>query len=139
MGSFEFLEHTADVALRLKAKDIDELFITGANALFLLTTEYTPTHTSRRTITLEAKTQEDLLVYWLNELISIFYTYRFLPGCYNVHVTKGDVCTISGSVEGEVVDFKECKITTEIKAATYHGLSIEKEQDTLKVDIIFDV
>jgi len=141
MVDFEFLEHTADIAVRVYAPSMEDLFISSAKVMFGIITDYESSSVKKRNIYLEAKSCEDLLVYWLNELLSLFYSYNFLPYAYNIKIgkktTKEKKYFLKGEVEGEIVPSPEVK--TEVKAATYHDIKIEKNHERFKVDIVFDV
>jgi len=76
MKDYEYIEHTADVAVRVYGNSLEELFRNAAQATFSLITDYTPSEDKERDIDLEGKTLEDLLVNWLNELISVFFASR---------------------------------------------------------------
>ena len=137
MVDFEFLEHTADIAVKVKANTLNDLFTDTAKVMFHLITDYQPTSSNKRKIYLKSETMEDLLIYWLNELLSLFYTYNFLPAGYNINLDKKKMCFLKGEVYGEYCS--ELNINTEVKAATYHNVNIEKKNGKFKVEIVFDV
>ena len=140
MKRYEFLEHTADVRVRIYGVTSEELFENAAFALFSLLTDYKPQRIKERTLTLDAEIQEDLLVHWLNELITLFFTYKFLPAQYSLKIEeKPSTKVLQAVVSGEDFDPYKNKINMEIKAATYHEVKIEKDKGGFKVDIIFDV
>jgi len=139
MERFEIIEHTADVRVRVYGENIEELFKNAAYALFSLITNYEVEENKEKKINLEADTLEDLLVNWLNELISIFFAYKFLPKSYNVSIKEGAPNMLESSIRGGDFSPYEKKIDLEIKAATYHNLKIERDKDILKAEIIFDV
>ena len=138
MKKYEFIEHTADVGVRVYGKTLEELFINSAEALFHLITDYKPRKVHEREIFLEGHTLEDLLAYWLNELVSIFFTYRFIPKSYNIAINEKKR-KIWGKLIGDYLDPMVAKIKIEVKAATYHNLKIERIKTGFKVEIIFDV
>jgi SHS2 domain-containing protein len=80
-------------------------------------------------------------VVWLNELISMFFAYKFLPAKYNIKITHDEpqYKVLEGALMGEQFNPYENKISREIKAATYHNLKIEKIDKKWQAEIIFDV
>lgn len=137
---FEFLEHTADISIRIHGKTIEELFINAVTAMFTILADRKDKKgkEEKRKISIKAENVEDLLIYWLNELLSLFYTYNFCPLVYNnIELKKKDGCLLTAEIKGAISDNIEIK--TEIKAATYHNIRIEKEKGNFRVDIVFDV
>lgn len=139
MEKFEPIEHTADVGIRVYSATLEGLFRNAAEALVSLFTDKLIPQTSKKTIRIEGKTLEDLLVNWLNELISVFFTYKFLASGYNITIQKKDIYLLEAEVSGADFDPYKSKIKAEIKAATYHNLAITKTDGHFKVEIIFDV
>jgi SHS2 domain-containing protein len=136
---FEFIEHTADVRVKVYGESVKEIFENAAVALFTLLTNHKSKGNEKKKIFLETQTMEDLLVNWLNELLSCFYTYNFLPAKYNIRIEDGKAKVIRGVLEGEFFSPYTHKINMEVKAATYHNLKIEKNNRGFKAEIIFDV
>ena len=139
MEDFEYIEHTADVGIRVFGKDLEKLFENAARATFSLITEHEPGEDKEREANLEGQTLEDLLLNWLNELISVFFTYKFLPASYNINIEAGNPNKLEAKLKGTEYDPYSKEIKLEIKAATYHNLRIEKTQQGYKTEIIFDV
>jgi len=133
-GRFEQVEHTADLALRVFAESLDELFATAASAMFSQLADLTRVvATSQVQVVLEAPGAESLLVDWLNELLYL-------------HETRGEVYTeftfdelSRRRLRATVCGGKAAQTYTIIKAATYHDLSIREAHDGLVATIVFDV
>jgi len=140
MRDFEFIEHTADLGLRVYGKTSEDLFKNYANTLFSLLTNYKPKCIITKKLTLQAQTLSELLVDWLNELLSVFFADKFLPREYCLKITddKGGKI-LQAEINGEEFDFEKNKIKREIKAATYHGLKIEENKKGYAAEVIFDV
>ena len=140
MKNYEFIEHTADVGIRVYGKDLKSLFKNVAVALFSLIVEFShqPDKDQERIVRLEAETYEDLLINWLNELISVFFTYKFLPKSYNINISEG-LPRLEARLTGAIYDPYSKPINMEIKAATYHNLKIERDSQGFRAEIIFDV
>jgi len=141
MKNYEFIDHTADIAMKAYGETVSELFINSAKGLFSSIYPDKPPRTvkmNERHIHIKAEIIEDLLVSWLNELISIFYTYHFLPKSYNIEIKDNNEKTIKGIIKGNYINIDESKIATEIKSAAYN-IRIERNKRGFETTIIFDV
>lgn len=140
MKDFEFIEHTADVGIRVFGKNREELFKSASRALFSLLIKYQPKNIKKKEINLEAQDLGELLVNWLNELISLFFAYKFLPGEYNIEIKEAEGRKIlRAAIFGEDFDPYERKINREVKAATYHNLKLEETSKGWMAEVIFDI
>lgn len=91
MEKFEFIEHTADLGLRVYGTTLEDLFKNYATILFNLLTDHRPKNIITKKITLQAQTLTELLADWLNELLSLFFADKFLPQEYRLKITD-DKC-----------------------------------------------
>ncbi len=146
---FEFLDHTADTAVRLTAADPSGLVQSAVDALrciylgeeegALLADRVDSGPTTRFPIVLEAEDGEALLIDLLGELIFLFDTRRFLCGRVEIE----NVCLeCPSSLKGTLVGTTptgELQIKTEVKAATYHAVQIRRDGRGLTVDVVFDL
>ena len=140
MKDFEFIEHTADMGIRVYGENIGGLFKNAATVLFKLLTDYQPRGDKEKEITLVAETLDELFVNWLNELISSFFTYNFISADYFIDIEeKPNSKILKARIAGEDFDAYKNKINTEIKAATYHDLKIKKTDEGYMAEVIFDV
>ena len=140
MKKYEFLEHTADIRVRVLGTTITELFQNAAEALFSILVNHAAKKNTHISIELKASSYEELLVNWLNELLSRFYADKFLSAGYPVVIENSqNDYILRAKLEGEIIDFSEHAIKDEVKAATYHGLSITKHADRLSAEVVFDV
>lgn len=70
MANHRQIDHTADLALELRASSEPELLAEGARAIVSLLTEGAPVEgTDPRRLELAAIDREDRLVQWLNEIL----------------------------------------------------------------------
>lgn len=86
-------------------------------------------------MSLEGEAVEDLLVGWLNELIYLVNTRRWLPA--RVHQLSLEGTTLRAELEGAPLG--EARPALEIKAATFGGLAVRREPDGWKATVILDV
>ncbi|MCK5289101.1 MAG: archease [Candidatus Omnitrophica bacterium] len=144
MKKFEFIEHTADLGIRVFGDSLSDLFKNAAYALFSLLIEEKTEESEKKEIkeklVLEAEGLDELFVTWLNELISLFFIYNYLPLDYVLILEdKKDTKILKVDLKGEDVSIYSDRIIREIKAATYHHLQIKEDNGKYVAEVIFDV
>jgi SHS2 domain-containing protein len=135
---YETFEHTADLGLRVRAADLNQLFAEAAEALFSAIVDDLATVEPKQKI--EVSLQGDDLSYllfdWLNELLYRFDTEHLLFGKFEVKIEEQN---LRASAWGEKLDPSRHSLAHEVKAITYHGLRVEKENDGWLAEIIVDI
>src|SRR4051812_32851331 len=123
MGTIEVFDHTADVGLRIRARDRDDLFRTAAEGLFdyIVTNRDEVREEVADPVRLEAESDEELLAVWLNELIFRCETRHVLYGTFEVRVAE-DGRSLEAQIRGEGIDRGRHVLDHEVKAVTRHGL-----------------
>jgi SHS2 domain-containing protein len=146
---YETFEHTADLGLRVRAVDLNQLFAEATQALFSAIVDDLATVEPKQKI--EVSLQGDDLGYllfdWLNELLYSFDTEHFLFGKFEVRITDSgtvgrpchNMMTLQGLAWGEPLDASRHSLAHEVKAITYHGLRVEKENDGWLAEVIVDI
>ncbi len=138
MQDYELIEHTADVGIRVKGKDLEELFKNAALAMFdIIAERERAEHLIQETIAIEQAglDLEELFVNWLNELLSLSATKELIFSDFQIkklNKNKFQAVAVGSGI-------KNYKINTEIKAATYHKLKLEKVKAGWSAEVIFDV
>jgi len=140
-GSFEFVEHTADIAARLRACTPAGVFEVAAAAMTEAVTDRgTVLPATERAVDLVAAELDLLLVDWLEELLFLFETEGFLVHDAHVQITERTrEYVIHGTVRGERRDSARHPLKLLIKAVTYHGLHIVETADGCEATVIFDI
>jgi SHS2 domain-containing protein len=150
MEKFKVLDISGDVGLNAFGKNIDEAFINVATGMYSLITN-TDAIKEERTIdvSVESYSLDGLLVLWLNELIFHFDAYGFIgkkiiitefpPSLTHRGMGGGQTYKLKATISGEEFDPERHEGKLLIKAATYHKLRIEKVDDILEIDVIFDI
>ena len=139
---FEAVEHTADLAYIVRGRTHEELFENAARGLtaFLLDlSSIEPRETDE--LILVGQDLEELLISWLNEVIFREETRQRVYSRFEVtFVGEG---TLTARCHGEQLDPNRHRIQTDIKAATYHDLHIERVVDAdpphYAVRIVLDI
>jgi SHS2 domain-containing protein len=142
--AFEYLDHTADTAVRLRARDGPDLFREATRALLSILLDEAASAPAAAVesidVRLEAEDAEALLIDYLNELIFLFDSRRFLAAELEVGVLRLEKpALLEAVVKGETYDPARHKAKTEIKAATFHGLEIRRTGGGLEADVVFDL
>ena len=117
---------------------LPELFEQAAEALtFILTDPETIRIKKTRKLLLEAKTDEELLITWLNEFVYLFDTEGLLFKDFEVLSIHDH--HLEALAQGEIYMEGRHPIKTAVKAATYHQLKIENHQGVWTAQVIFDL
>lgn len=135
---YEIFEHTADVGLRARATDLNELFAEAARALFslILANPDSVRPVQEASIRIEGDQIEDLLFDWLAELLYRFDANHLLFRDFDVAV---DAAGLEATARGEPVDLGRHELEMELKAITYHGLTVRREGDGWLAEVIVDI
>jgi SHS2 domain-containing protein len=142
MSGFEEVEHVADLALRVRGRDLADLLVNAARGLTWLLSpaeqEVGPAQDrvsgeQVHRVEVEAFDAEGLLVEWLSELLYLAERERFVGRTFSIlEVTP---TRMRATVRGAPVE----KLARHIKAVTYHQLAIVQTAEGLETVIVFDV
>ncbi|HKQ31965.1 MAG TPA: archease [Thermodesulfobacteriota bacterium] len=136
--SFEVLEHTADVGVRVHGENLAELLKNAALALLSLITERETVRPDEEIVfEVEAETGEELLVKMLSEILYLHEVRKMVFADAEIELT--DALKLRGRLRGEKTDTSRHELLLDIKAATYHNLKIERVNDRFMAEIIFDI
>lgn len=140
MGTIEVFDHTADAGLRIKAGDLNDLFVTAAEGLFDYVVANREAVQIARTevLTLRSDSTADLLVDWLNELIFRCETQHVLFGDFDVKISQ-DGLSLEAEIGGQEIDRDRHILDHEVKAVTHHGVSLEREGEEWVAEVILDI
>ena len=132
---YELLEHAADVMVRCNGKTLEECFENSAYAMYDQIVDASKIeHSVTREIEVSGSDDEERLYSFLSELLFITDCESLVFNQFKVSFNDDKViCT----AEGEPLDLKRHHAKAEIKAVTYHMLSVNREEPS--VTVIFDV
>ena len=140
MGTIETFDHTADVGLRIRAGDLDDLFVTAAEGLF----DYVVANRDQvrpeeiEKVALHDDSTVDLLATWLSELVFRSETHHRLFSQFEVLLNE-DGLGLVATIRGEAIDRDRHVLDHEVKAVTRHGLSLERDGDGWVAELILDI
>lgn len=141
MKKFEFLEHTADVKIRVFGDSLEDLF---KNALLgmteiqsqisnLRTQNYNSKLKTKRKIKIESADRESLLVDFLSEVLTLSDTNQEVyPEISNIKIENN-------KLEAEILGYKVDRFDEDIKAVTYHGVRVVEKEGKWEAEIVFDI
>jgi SHS2 domain-containing protein len=134
----EFFEHTADLGLRARAANLDDLFAEAARALFSAVVEDlgTVVASQRLPVRVAGVDKEFLLFDWLKALLYHFDAEHLLFSRFEVKV---GVDGLEGAAWGELMDPARHELNHEVKAITLHGLKVEQTSDGWLAEVIVDI
>ena len=138
MPGFQIVEHTADVGVLATGDTFGEalsFLARGAISLMLEPGEFQARDVV--TVEVEATDAEALAVDWLNELLYLYEAEGFVPVDVSVETTE-DGSKLTAQCRGERVNTAARELVTEVKAATYHGVSVRHDGEW-RVQVILDV
>jgi SHS2 domain-containing protein len=140
VGTIETFDHTADVGLRVRGADLDDLFRTAAEGLF----DYVVANRAEvRTddvekVSLREDAPADLLAAWLSELIFRSETHHRVFRDFDVRVEDAGT-RLDATIYGEAIDRDRHVLDHEVKAVTRHGLSLRREGEGWVAEMILDI
>ncbi len=144
MKKYKLIDHTADIGCEIFGKTKKELFANSVAAVFELmlgrrtfseTNENTALET--KSLTVEGADLEDLFINFLREVLYLFNGEEWVVvDCKPLQVTNKHIVV---QLTGEPYISTKHQVKMEIKAVTYHGLSVKKTKTGWVAKVIFDV
>ncbi len=130
---FREIEHTADWEIQVWATDLPGLFEQAARGMYaLMGARLRNEPRQDRRLHLEASDAESLLVAFLSELLFLGEQEGLGFDGYKIKI---DGPSMRAELTGAPLD----SIDKEIKAVTYHRLSIQQTETRIEVNVVFDV
>jgi len=132
-AGYRELEHTADWELEVWAPDLSGLLEQAARGMYWLSgTRLENAKRAARKFRVTAIDAESMLVSFLNELLYLGETEGVAFDTYQITV---DGQTLMASLEGAPIT----GLDKQIKAVTFHNLSIRASEKGIETTIVFDV
>jgi len=136
--SYEILEHTADVRVRVYGESFVDLLRNSALAMMALITGIEAVKPEGDVeFEVEGETGEEILVKMLGEILYLHQVRKMVFSDVALELTEGK--KLKGRLRGEKIDPERHELELDIKAATYHNLKIQKVNDRFMAEIVFDI
>lgn len=138
MKTYEPINHTADMGIRVWGRTKKELFRNAAEGMFDLIAEKKGILPKKKiNINVNAPDLRELFVSWLRELL---YQYSAKGLVFKRFMISELTDTqLRAEAAGERMDLNEHIFKNDLKAVTYHGLEIRKTKAGWQTQVIFDV
>jgi len=139
MKKFEFVDiTTADAAFVAYGKDLNELFVNAALAMFevMINTKQVKPKVKRE-IKVNGNDLESLMFNWLNSLLVYVDGENLAFSNFDVEVDEKKF-NLKAICKGEKINRKKHETRTVVKAATYHKLEVKKDK-FWKARVIVDI
>jgi SHS2 domain-containing protein len=135
--SYELIDHTADVGIRVTAESRGALFETAALALTELMTDTTTVEPKlERTLELQEESLDLLLVCWLQEILYLLDTEGLVFSVFEVRI---EGAKLQATLRGEPFNRGVHPSKSDVKAVTYHHLEVTPQGDGWEARVIVDV
>jgi len=136
-GSYELIDHTADVGIRVTAASPDALFETAALALTeLMTDTATVEPRLERSMELKEESLDLLLVCWLQEILYLMDTEGLVFSVFEVRI---EGTALQATLRGEPFNPEVHPRKSDVKAVTYHHLEVATHGDGWEARVILDI
>ena len=135
---FETFSHTADLGLRVRAADLPTLLAEAGRGLcaMIVANLADVRPVQQETITIEGTDADYLLFDWLTELLYRFDTEHLLLAEFDVEVNAGGLKAVC---RGERLDRTRHQLEHEVKAITYHALTVQQTDNGWLAEVIVDI
>jgi SHS2 domain-containing protein len=140
---YRFLDHTADVAVEIRGRNLEEAFEQTAYSLMETITpslKLISPEIEREIIT-EAEDKGALLFDFLTEFLYLFDVDDLVFNNIKVQPIRKeqDKYFLKAIVKGEKFDKNKHEPGSEVKAITYSFMNIEEKKNRVKINIVFDI
>jgi len=137
---YEFLEHTADLKIRIEESSLDEAFKTAAMAIKQAMAEnVSVAQKITRVVSVEGKDLQDLLYNFMEEFIFLLDADDFiLAEVIDVEVNRDEeknIWVLSSTIIGD--NASSYRFSNDVKAITFNEMKIEEDKEHEKVVIQF--
>jgi len=136
--NYQIIDHTADLGIIVRGADAKDLFISAGYAMTdLMVKGDISEKGAKRKVLVEGEDFPDLMVRWLSEILYLFDGEHILVSAIEI----SSISPIRLQSTLTVVPLKRGhhEILREIKAVTYHQISVDKTKDGWEAKVIFDI
>jgi SHS2 domain-containing protein len=137
-AGFQILEHPSDLGIEASGSTIGEAFEQAALGLVTVIAERESIEPlDERLIELDAQDSENLLVRWLSEILYLYDGKDYLVK--EARIDSISPTNLRARLLGERYQPEKHTLKLDVKAVTYHQLSIETKNDRTTVRVFLDI
>jgi SHS2 domain-containing protein len=135
---YAIVEHPSDLGIEASAGSMEEAFAFAAEGLMAVMVDpSTVVGRESRAIGLPAMDEERLLVRWLGEVLYLFDGEGFVSSAFTVRGASRS--GLEASALGEPADPRRHRLRLDVKAVTYHGVSVKRSAGRCEVRVFLDI
>jgi SHS2 domain-containing protein len=133
--SYQIIDHTADLGIIVEGTDEKNLFIRAAQAMTDLMVEGDISkETVIKDVLVEGEDFPDLMVRWLGEILYLFDGEKLIVN--SIKIKSISPIQLKSTFTLSSFDPEHHQVKREIKAVTYHQISVEKVNDGWQARVI---
>jgi len=137
-GTYRILEHPADLGIEAEAETLAGAFAQSALGLMSIVVDpESVTVTEKRQVRIPGADPEQLLVKWLGEVLFLFDGAGFVPAEFDIGPITGAGLEATGG--GEPAGGAALRMKLDVKAVTYHDISVRKTSRGWYVRVYLDI
>ena len=137
-SNYQIIDHTADLGIIVKGSDVTNLFIHAAQAMIdLMVKGEVSNKKSIRNVSLQGTDFPDLMVKWLGEILYLFYGEKLL--LHSIEIKSINPTKLESTLTLTDFEPEYQQVKREIKAVTYHQISVDNLNDGWQARVIFDI
>jgi SHS2 domain-containing protein len=135
---YKILEHPADLGIEAYGKNLKQAFEQSAIALMSIILDSSNIENAEsRSVVIFGSDYEQLLVKWLNEILYLYDGEDFVPGMFKIK--KLTLNKVEAVVSGEKFDISKHPTRMDVKAITYHQISVSENESGATVQVFLDI
>ncbi len=135
---FTFLDHTADMGIKVMGPALGGLFENAAQALMQIMIKKRPAaKTSILSLSVSGEDLSDLMVRWLGEILYLFEGDSKVV--MDIDIDSITETRLEATLHVAPFNPKQHEVVTEIKAVTYHQIEVARKGHGWQATVIFDL
>ena len=136
--TYQIIDHTADLGIIVKGPDVKSLFIRAAQAMTdLMVKGDISKKIATRDVLIEGEDFPDLMVRWLGEILYLFEGENLMV--HSIEIKSISPIQLKSTLSLSSFEPEYHQVLREIKAVTYHQISVDKSDDGWEARVIFDI
>jgi SHS2 domain-containing protein len=136
-AAFREFDHGGDIGIEAWGSDLSSLLVNAALGLFGLVSRGRVEPSMERAIRVSSFSAGDLVVDWLGEALSLAGIHGEVY--VGARIDRAGEWFAEGVLLGEKADASKHEFRFDVKAATYHRLAVERNEDGYHARVIFDL